>query len=389
MRPMSATPATEDATHLVSVVIPVYAGRTTLPAVVEELSAYTSPFVTEAGHRAVVTEVFLVHDHGPDGSDETIRELAKQYVGLVRPVWLSRNFGQHAATLAGMSSSGGDWVVTMDEDGQHDPAYIGTLLDRAMESQALVVYAQPTNKPPHGALRNAMSVGAKRVVDWLTGHKGATRYHSYRLVLGEVARGVAAYAGAGVYLDVALGWVAGEVTTCPLPMREEGDRPSGYRLRSLLSHFWRLVLTSGTRPLRFVSVVGAAFAFLGLLAAVVFIVRRALGGIDVPGWTSVMVIVLVGTGAVLFSLGIVAEYLGVAVNMAMGKPLYLISTDRTLGPLGRRPAAEPRTGPGAEHSSGHAGEPLARPASGPTTGPQADETAGRALRRPYAGPGED
>jgi polyisoprenyl-phosphate glycosyltransferase len=118
-------------------------------------------------------------------------------------------------------------------------------------------------------------------------------------------------------------------------LREEGDRPSGYRLRSLMSPFWRLILTSGTKLLRFVSVIGATFAILGLLLAVGLVVSRVLGVIDVPGWTSAMVAFIVGTGAVLFSLGVVAEYLGVAVNMAMGKPLYLISSDPQRGPLGR------------------------------------------------------
>ena len=334
---MSADPGEQDSAHLLSVVIPVYAGSRTLPDVLAELKGYTDEFVTDAGHRARVAEVLLVHDHGPDRSDETIRELAAQY-DFVRPVWLSRNFGQHAATLAGMSSSGGDWVVTMDEDGQHDPAYLGAMLDRAMAEQAAVVYARPTNAPPHGFARNVASKGSKWLIEKLTGSAGANLYHSYRLVLGEVARGVAAYAGAGVYLDVALGWVAGGVTTCPVAMREEGDRPSGYRLRTLLSHFWRLVLTSGTRLLRFVSIIGAVFALIGLVTAVVLVASRLVGGINVPGWTSVMVIVLVGTGAVLFSLGIVAEYLGVAVNMAMGKPLYLIATDRRRGPLGRSSA---------------------------------------------------
>ena len=334
---MPAAPPTQNGTHLISVVIPVYAGRATLPQVVAEIAEFTSDFRTEDGHLARVSELFLVHDNCPDGSDETIRELVRQY-DFVRPVWLSRNFGQHAATLAGMSSSGGDWVVTMDEDGQHDPAYLGALLDRAMAEQVAVVYARPTNKPPHGPLRNTASKGAKWLVERLTGNSGANLYHSYRLVLGEVARGLAAYAGAGVYLDVALGWVAGGVTSCPLPMREEGGRRSGYRLRSLMSHFWRLVLSSGTRLLRVVSMIGAGFAVLGVVVAVVLVISRLFGGIVVPGWTSVMVFVIVGTGAVLFSLGIVAEYLGVAVNMAMGKPLYLITTDPQRGPLGRRPA---------------------------------------------------
>ena len=63
-----------------------------------------------------------------------MRELEKRYE-FVRPIWLSRNFGQHAATLAGIACASGEWIVTMDEDGQHDPAYLGTLLDAALDQQ--------------------------------------------------------------------------------------------------------------------------------------------------------------------------------------------------------------------------------------------------------------
>ncbi len=78
-----------------------------------------------------VAEVLLVNDCGPDDSAGVMRRLEREHP-WVRTIWLSRNFGQHAATLAGMASSGGDWIVTMDEDGQHDPADIPTLLDVAM-----------------------------------------------------------------------------------------------------------------------------------------------------------------------------------------------------------------------------------------------------------------
>jgi glycosyltransferase involved in cell wall biosynthesis len=338
--PVSAEPAGDlPGPHLISVVVPVYAGERTVPALVAELLPMTEVFLTADGHAAQVCEIVLVHDHGPDGSAGVLRELAQAH-DLVRPVWLSRNFGQHAATLAGMASSGGDWIATLDEDGQHDPADLPRLLDRAMEQRAGVVYASPVNGRQHGPLRNLASTGSKRLVDLLVSGGGAGSYHSYRLMLGEVGRGVAAYAGAGVYLDVALGWVAGRAVTCPVTLRAEGARPSGYRLRTLLSHFWRLVLTSGTRMLRTVAVVGAAFALLGLAFAVVLVANKLLGGDIQPGWTSVMVVVLVCTGAIMLSLGVVAEYLGVAVNMAMGKPLYLISSDPETGPLGRRPAGD-------------------------------------------------
>jgi polyisoprenyl-phosphate glycosyltransferase len=331
---MSAEPLAQDSTHLISVVIPVYSGRATLPAVVAELARYTSEFRTEDGHLARVSELFLVHDHGPDGSDQTIRELVREFE-FVRPVWLSRNFGQHAATLAGIAASGGEWVVTMDEDGQHDPEAIGALLDTAMTEQADVVYARPTNEPPHGALRNVASRGAKWLVDRLAKGADASVFFSYRLVLGEVARSVAAYAGPGIYLDVAISWVANRTATCPVEMRGEGDRPSGYTVRRLISHFWRLVLSSGTRPLRWVSALGAAAVLLAPVVALVLVIGRASGSWQVPGWTSTMILLMVASGVILFSLGVIAEYVGLAVNMAMGKPLYLPVRDRREGPLGR------------------------------------------------------
>jgi undecaprenyl-phosphate 4-deoxy-4-formamido-L-arabinose transferase len=235
-----------------------------------------------------------------------------------------------------MASSGGDWVATLDEDGQHDPASIPSLVDAALDEQADVVYGRPTNPPPHGVLRNAASWAAKRLLRVSTGRQDATDFQSYRLVLGEVARSVAAYAGPGVYLDVAMGWVARYITTHPIQLREEGCRPSGYSFRSLVSHFWRMVLSSGTRALRLVSLLGVGFAIGGFLLAAYFLLARLAWGFEAPqGWPTIIVALLVIGGAVLFSLGVIAEYVGVAVNMAMGKPLYLIVSDRSVGPLGR------------------------------------------------------
>jgi glycosyltransferase involved in cell wall biosynthesis len=279
----------------------------------------------------------MVHDCGPDDSARVMRELEARHP-VARSIWLSRNFGQHAATLAGMASAGGDWIVTLDEDGQHDPAYIGAMLDVALAEQVSVVYARPTNSAPHGAARNVASRGAKRLVNVLSGGADTSMFNSYRLILGEVGRSVAAYAGSGVYLDIALGWVAGRPATAPVVSRGEGEgRRSGYSTRTLLSHFWRMVLTGGTRGLRLVSGLGIAFAFLGLLLAAFIAIRQLTHPAPVEGWTSLMVVTLICTGAILFSLGVIAEYVGVAVNMAMGKPLYLITQDPAEGPLGRRP----------------------------------------------------
>ena len=322
--------------HEMSVVIPVYRGEAHLAAVVDELALLTDVRHSPDGHAFRVVEAVLVHDCGPDDSARVIRGLAARHP-WVRPVWLSRNFGQHPATLAGMASAGGEWIVTIDEDGQHDPADIGHLLDAAMRDGARLVYAAPANRAPHSPFRRITSIASKRVVNALSSSGAdASLFHSYRLVLGETGRSVAAYAGDGVYLDVALGWVSGHPSTAPVQLRDEGDRQSGYSFRTLLSHFWRMVLTSGTRVLRTVSVLGVAFAVLGVALAAYVAADKFLGDDVTPGWTSLMVVMLVCTGAVLFVLGVVAEYVGVAVKMAMGKPLYVITADRSDGPLGRR-----------------------------------------------------
>jgi undecaprenyl-phosphate 4-deoxy-4-formamido-L-arabinose transferase len=328
--------------HRISVVIPVFQGELTLEALVQEIVRLTVPTMTARGRRFQVVELLLVNDHGPDRSDEVIRRLAAEHA-FIRPVWLSRNFGQHPATLAGMASSSGDWIVTMDEDGQHDPRDIGDFLDTALEQGSQLVYAQPVNRPPHNMLRNGSSRLAKWVFStFLTGTSEGT-FQSYRMVLGEIGRSVAAYAGSGVYLDVAMGWVAGPAAACPVRLRHEGARRSGYSTKALLSHFVHLVLSSGTRALRMVSALGVLFAVGGIGFAVYLLLVRVTSDAIPQGWTSTMVVVLVSTGAILFSLGVIAEYVGVAVNMAMGKPLYLIVGDSRDGPLGR--PGEGRPGP--------------------------------------------
>lgn len=323
----------------ISVVIPVYRGEDTLPSLLAELAPYTADQVSPAGRRFRVAEVLLVWDRGPGRSDEVIRQLSRTH-DWVRPIWLSRNFGQHAATLAGMTSSGGDWIVTMDEDGQQDPAFIGAMLDEAYAQGAQLVYASPTNPPPHSRLRNAGSRTAKRIFVSMLADQEFEEFNSYRLVLGEVGRSVAAYTGTGVYLDVALSWVVANVSTCPVVSRSEGRPPGNYSYRRLFSHFGRLVISSGTKPLIFVSFIGVAFVLLGGLAALWVAWGRFVGNLPINGWASMFVALMVVGGAVMLSLGIIAQYIGAATNMSLGKPLYVVVRDPAIT-FGDEPDSHP------------------------------------------------
>lgn len=105
----------------------------------------------------------------------------------------------------------------MDEDGQHDPNDIPRMLDSALCESMQVVYAKPVNSP-HGMLRNlASSLTKGPIVKFLTGGE-VQSFHSFRLISGEIGRILAAYVGNGVYLDVALQWVANGSTTCEVKL---------------------------------------------------------------------------------------------------------------------------------------------------------------------------
>ena len=320
------------ALHQVSLVIPVYRGEQTLPALIREVAPFASERTTPAGHRFAISEVLLVHDCGPDRSDTVIEALCAQHP-FVRAVWLSRNFGQHPATLAGMASATGDWVATLDEDGQQDPADIGRLLDSALEASLQLVYARPANPPPHGWLRNALSRLAKSIASRLLGDKEFGHFNSFRLVDGEIARSLAAYCGNGVYLDVALFWITGRVGHCPVQLRDEMNRDrgrvSGYSYFKLLSHFWRLLLTAGTAPLRLITLLG--FGSMAVAAAIALYALYAKFSDQVPiqGWTSLVIVVAFFGGGILTALGVIAEYLAVTMGIAMGKPLYVVGTKPT------------------------------------------------------------
>lgn len=319
--PDAAPDARAALVQTLSVVLPVYRAGAALRAAVEELLAVASTIEVSPGVVVRLEEVVLVCDNPalPRAERVAVREL-EDLDPRVSTVWLSRNFGQHPATVAGIVSTNGDWVATMDEDGQHDPRALGAMLRTAGESGRPLVYARPTNPPPHGVLRNSASKAAKAVFRVLSGTTGD--FHSFRVVEGSVARSACAYMGDNVYLDVAMLWSCGEAAACPVEMRDEGA-PSSYRLRSLLSHFWRMVLSTGTRPLRLIAVGGVLVALLGLLVAVVVAQRRLSGEFPAPGWTSVMVSQLILAGGLFVTLATLAEYVGFAVRNAIGKPLYV------------------------------------------------------------------
>jgi undecaprenyl-phosphate 4-deoxy-4-formamido-L-arabinose transferase len=327
---------TKEFLHTLSLVIPVYKCEKDLePLINEVVGLYgdsDAVHVSELGNRYSLREIILVHDNGPDESAAVMRQLQRRFKNI-KCIWLSRNYGQHAATFAGMSETVGDWIVTLDEDGQQNPKYFPNFLDKAIASKSQIVYARAINKAPHGVLRNGLSRLAKWFSKFMLAGTSFENFNSYRLILGEPARALSEFGRTGIYLDAGLMWVTSSATTCDVELRSE-DRSSGYSMASLLEHFVRLVVTAGARPLRVIAILGLLVAAGGFSLTGYIIWMKVVSGISASGWTSVIVAVLVTSGLTMLSLGVISEFLGATVRSTMGKPLFLKVSDPIKGPLG-------------------------------------------------------
>jgi len=314
-----------------SVVVPVYAGEKYLRDLVEKIAAVREKLVQSA-FPIHLQEIVFVDDSAIDGSPAVLDQIALEE-SWVKVVHLARNFGQHAATIAGIINTTGDWVVTMDEDLQHPPSRIPDLLRKVAETQCDIVYASATSGVHSSLMRDLSSRSYKRMMEWLTGNPHLRHVNSFRLIRGSIARGAAAACPNDIYFDVMLSWFTNRVKTVFMDLRDERfitTGSSGYNLRSLMSHARRMLASSQVKMLR----LGAAFGMLILLmslvaAAGLFLMKVfAPDEIAIQGWASQVLLTTFFGGLCVFMIGVVLEYISIMLVRSHGKPLFF-AVDRS------------------------------------------------------------
>jgi len=314
----------------VSVVVPVYSGRDYLEELASRLAAIRGDWVNRF-QSVKLHEVIFVDDGSIDGSADVLTVLLGRH-DWIQVVTLSKNFGQHPATSAGILHSSGDWVATIDEDLQHQPEDIEQLLLAGATAGADVVYGEALG-PVHGSWRDSLSRFYKRLLATITGNSAIMQFSSYRVCRGPIARAAASVSGHETYLDVAFTWFTNRFVSHKLAMTDHRYRASGrsgYSFLGLLGHARRLLISSHTRIGRIGVAIGVGAVLLALFMTIRVIVAR-LGGFDaiyVPGYASLMVAILVFGGILAILLvGIIEYMLNIALH-TQGKPTFF-AVDRS------------------------------------------------------------
>ncbi|RQP05847.1 glycosyltransferase (plasmid) [Paracoccus sp. MA] len=310
---------------MVSVVVPVYSGSDYLESLAGALSDLRRDW-QEQEAPFLLAEAIFVDDAAIDDSGAKIDRLALQHDWIV-PLHLSRNFGQHPATIVGILHSSGDWVVTMDEDMQHRPEVIAAMLRKAVTEHADIVYANPASAVHNAAIRDLTSRSFKRLMQWLTDNPSLTSFNSFRLIRGPVARAAASVCSHDTYLDITLSWFTQSIRAIRVEMKDERyirTGRSGYSLKSLFSHAWRMIFSSQIKLLRIGAGLGLLAMAVSVLAALYFLTVKLFfpADIQVQGWTSLFLAIMFFGGLSAFMLGIVLQYLSSLVLKVHGKPTF-------------------------------------------------------------------
>jgi undecaprenyl-phosphate 4-deoxy-4-formamido-L-arabinose transferase len=298
-----------------SVVIPVYRSAQILPELHRRLAAVLPEL-------ARMHEIIFVEDGGGDASWQAIEEIAARD-DRVRGIRMSRNFGQHNALLCGIRAARHEITVTMDDDLQNPPEEIGALLER-LRDDVDVVYGTPLVEQ-HGFLRDQASRITKFALQNAMSADTARHVSAFRAFRTQIREAFAAYGGPFVSIDVLLTWGSTRFTHVRVRHEPRAAGTSNYTFRRLLTHAANMMTGFSTLPLQIASLIGFLFTLFGF-AVLLYVLGAyvANGGSSVPGFAFLASIVALFSGAQLFALGIIGEYLARMHFRSMDRPTYVV-----------------------------------------------------------------
>lgn len=301
-----------------SVVIPIYNSEV---------------FISELSDRIITTmqtigrsfEIILVDDCSKDKSWQQIKRAKSFYGDVIKGVRLSRNFGQHNATLCGIDVAKGKFIITIDDDLQFKPEDISLLIKKHSETCAHVVYGIPVKRT--GSLIRQLLTFIYRFLSRMNSEDSIADGSSFRLMDQEIAKKIVDHARNFSFIDEFIVWHTSDIDFVSVKKEFQKRKNSGYTPYKLYILIRDLVLISSVTPLRFIAFLGTVIVIVNFLWGGYLIYKRLFHSIEVEGYTSLIVVVLLSTGIIMFSIAVIAEYLSKSIKMIYKQPAYSISEE--------------------------------------------------------------
>jgi glycosyltransferase involved in cell wall biosynthesis len=297
----------------ISVVTPVYNGEASVAELCRRLEEVLPRVATQY-------EVILVNDGSRDRSWEVISELSSR-LPTVRGLNLMRNYGQHNALLCGIRAAKYEVIVTMDDDLQHPPEEIPRLLAR-LEEGFDVVYGAPKTEQ-NGPMRAIASRITRLALRSAVGADVAKNVSAFRIFRTQLREAFAGYQTPFVSIDVLLTWATTRFGATTVPFQKRFSGSSNYTFVKLVRYALDMMTGFSTAPLQLASLIGFTCTLFGIGVLIYVFVRYCLEG-SVRGFPFLASIIAIFSGAQLFALGVIGEYLARMHFRSMKRPAYVV-----------------------------------------------------------------
>lgn len=302
-------------TFLLSIVVPMYNEEDSADPFFDALL----PVLDACGGEA---EVLCIDDGSSDATVE--RVLARQRADTrIKLISFTRNFGKEAALSAGIDHCSGDAVIAIDADLQHPPELIGAMIERWREGYDIVA-AVRRDRDHDGRIRAVVSKMFYRAFNRIAEREIPPEIGDFRLMDASVIRALRTLPERNRFMKGLFAWVGFKGTTVAYDIRPRVGGTSAFG-------FWRLwnfaldgITAFSTWPLRVWSYIGLAIAVLSLIYASSIVISTLIYGVDVPGFASLITLILFLGSVQLISLGVLGEYVGRILIEVKRRPLYLI-----------------------------------------------------------------
>lgn len=304
---------------IISYVIPCYKSENTLGKVIEEICDSMSK-MTEYDF-----EIICVNDGSPDNTWDTIKSLRSKYSKLTG-INFAKNFGQHAALMAGLRQSKGDIIICLDDDGQTPANEAGKLIS-AIEKGADAVYARYEHKK-HSPFRNFGTAMNEWMAHVMIGKPKELYVSSYFAVRRFVVDEMCKYKGSYPYVIGLVLRTTKNIVNVDVNHRAREFGESGYTLARLLKLWMNGFTAFSIIPLRAATMAGSIFALLGFIYGIFTIIKKIVlvDQVDILplGFSALMSVLVFMGGMLMLMVGLAGEYIGRSYISLNADPQYVV-----------------------------------------------------------------
>ena len=268
-------------------------------------------------------ELIFVDDGSKDATLHNLKKLHAEQKCPVKVVSFSRNFGKEAGLYAGLSHADGEYISLIDADLQQRPEIVRNMVQILDEKPEIDVVAAYQDRRRESKVLSFFKKSFYAIINKLSTVKLQPDASDFRTFRRSVAESILELGEYHRFSKGIFAWVGYETEFIPYTACERAAGTTKWSFRKLMNYAIEGIIGFSTAPLRLATYLGIFTAFVAALYLIVVVLQKLIAGIDVPGYATIIVLILFLGGMQLLCIGIIGEYVGKTFEQSKDRPIYI------------------------------------------------------------------